>query len=193
MTFFNSTAFTLIELLVVVLIIGILAAIALPQYNKAVEKSRATQALTVLFPFYQAQKVYFLENGNYALSFDELPVELQWGKKIEPSLNKTWNRDWRTNADWILEIDQENKHYVTLAMGRRTGKYRGAGFMYVFKQPASTKTSDPALLDNLLCFERLQVTDLSFTGEPGDYCQKIFKATPITSYSPTEIRFYKIP
>ena len=39
--------FTLIELLTVVIIIGVLASIALPQYQKAVEKSRLAEALTM--------------------------------------------------------------------------------------------------------------------------------------------------
>lgn len=57
--------FTLIELLVVVLIIGILAAIALPQYTVAVEKSRTTEALLNLKYMLDARSVEYLEkSGN---------------------------------------------------------------------------------------------------------------------------------
>ena len=58
--------FTLIELLVVVLIIGILSSIALPQYTKAVEKSRATEAFTFLSDWVNAQAIYKMTTGHYA-------------------------------------------------------------------------------------------------------------------------------
>ena len=57
----NNKAFTLIELLVVVLIIGILSAIAFPQYERAVEKSRVATALPVLKSLRDAADVYSLE------------------------------------------------------------------------------------------------------------------------------------
>ncbi len=59
----TSKGFTLIELLVVVLIIGILAAIALPQYQKAVEKARVAEAITILKEMDKAQQLCTLEHG----------------------------------------------------------------------------------------------------------------------------------
>ncbi len=56
-------AFTLIELLVVVLIIGILSAIALPQYTIAVEKSRMAEALQNMTSLQRAIDIYLMENG----------------------------------------------------------------------------------------------------------------------------------
>ena len=74
-------AFTLIELLVVVLIIGILAAIALPQYTKAVEKSRATEAVMTISSLEKAIDIWKIANGTPSafkrlLSEGELDIEL---------------------------------------------------------------------------------------------------------------------
>ena len=61
----KNKAFTLIELLVVVLIIGILAAVALPQYRKAVFRSRMSSLDITMRAYQTGIANYILENGGY--------------------------------------------------------------------------------------------------------------------------------
>lgn len=67
----KNSGFTLIELLVVVLIIGILAAVALPQYQKAVMKARATEIKSFISAVEKAMSVYLLEHDGYSSSNSE--------------------------------------------------------------------------------------------------------------------------
>lgn len=67
--------FTLIELLVVVLIIGILAGVALPQYEKAVAKSRYTQLIAAGKTLKDAMETYYMANGDYPQFWNQLDVE----------------------------------------------------------------------------------------------------------------------
>ncbi|WP_458402211.1 type IV pilin protein [Candidatus Avelusimicrobium sp.] len=137
--------FTLIELLVVVLIIGILSAVALPQYRKAVLKSKLTQAMVVLNAWEKAQTIYYLENGYYATDLDELSIGMG-EKKGKLSCSGSGGVNYCNilvadglGLEWVLEWPiPEQKHRCVGTPGVNSAvcasfggvKFREEGFDY---------------------------------------------------------------
>ena len=73
---FTNKGFTLVEILVVVLIIGILAAIAVPQYQKAVVKAKVAAIKPIITGIKQAEEVYYMANGQYTINLSLLDIDL---------------------------------------------------------------------------------------------------------------------
>ncbi len=99
----HLNGFTLIELLVVVIIIGILAAVAVPQYQIAVEKSRAVQGITLARALHDAQEAYYLENGQYASSKTKLPVDITCPSNYTCTVNTQYVTVQYKDSPWRIQ------------------------------------------------------------------------------------------
>ena len=99
----NKTGFTLVELLVVVLIIGILAAMALPNYQTAVDKARFMQAMADIDAIKKAEELYFLANGEYTKKLENLDIDLKY---------VSWDATRYKSADERCAVEMKNVNAI---------------------------------------------------------------------------------
>ena len=111
----NKKGFTLIELLVVVLIIGILAAIALPQYKMAVLKSKFATLKDMVNAIASAQERYLLTNDNYTANIENLDVNISY--KIKLCANER-------QCDYYLDDDKKMRFSLNALGGQSIGYWQ---------------------------------------------------------------------
>ncbi len=122
-----KNGFTLIELLVVVLIIGILTAIALPQYQVSAEKARLAALMQHMRTIADEQETYYLANGSYTTDLNSLP--------FNTSEIKTASRF----GDKFVELTDGSK--ISLGdsnLGKMDGSTGNAGIIYLLNYKASS-------------------------------------------------------
>ena len=108
----KQRGFTLIELLVVVLIIGILSAVALPQYQKVVEKARMVEAVSIVRSIANANQVYYMATGQYAGISDLELLDVE----IPGTVDTSWGgKRWRTKDFIYSPTGFGARDYIALA------------------------------------------------------------------------------
>lgn len=167
---YKNAGFTLIELLVVVLIIGILAAVALPQYTKAVKKSRVAAVLPYLKDAQRARTLYYLSNGTYTSNFQDLDMDLT-GFTAENS----WSRVMSGKGAQQLTLQIHGNGVLAAYSGP---------FLFSGYGGYGMKRGE----DKIYCAEYA-----CHTVEVGSFCSRVMGTSPTPAVNSYCVRLFELP
>ena len=178
----TKKGFTLIELLVVVLIIGILAAIAVPQYKKSVWKTKASQLHIMVESLAKAQQSYYLTNSSYSKDFTSLDIGFNTlplhPEKSALNFIVQSTDAVRGNDDMELTINATNQSNFSIGVFKK-GPYKETGF--AFSHIKFGEVSE----NKLYCVEQNNTPI-------GNFCVEIFGLPNIYTNQGLSFRFYPL-
>jgi type IV pilus assembly protein PilE len=179
----KNSAFTLIEMLVVVLVIGILAAIALPQYQKTVWKSRTTQLLQYVRNLAQAQERYFLIKDFYTDNFDDLDISFD-NLPLTSATQPFTVSSLKTDGNTAIGISTSTHRVIAVFL---KGKYQYGAFVYFFQR--SDINIGTLKRGKIYCAEPNAGSSSPALAE--NFCEKVVGASDPVLFSNT--KYYLLP
>ena len=119
------TGFTLVELAVVIVIIGVLAAFAVPRFKASVERSKAAEAFNYLASVQAAQERYHARQSTYATNVADLDIQMTAPKYFSVPLTFTAGGTGELDDSWTLTLTRSG---ANAGYGEYTVTFTETGF-----------------------------------------------------------------